>query len=70
VKPDVNSVEVHPQLSHSGHRVVGVLVGAGSVWPTVVTCTLEEHGLDVGLTMQYDGFVICSLYSPVIPYLK
>jgi len=32
VKPeDINSVEVHPQLSHSGHPVDGALVGAGSL---------------------------------------
>jgi hypothetical protein len=32
VKPDVNSVDFHPQLSHNGHPVDGVLVGAGSLW--------------------------------------
>jgi len=30
VKPKINSVEVHPQLSNNGHPVDGVLVGAGS----------------------------------------
>jgi hypothetical protein len=30
VKPNINSVEVHPQLSNDGHPVDGVLVGAGS----------------------------------------
>jgi len=29
VKPDINPVEIHPQLSHKGHPVDGVLVGAG-----------------------------------------
>jgi len=33
VKPNINSVEVHPQLSNKGHPVDGVLVGAGSLWP-------------------------------------
>jgi len=33
VKPNINSVEVHPQLSNNGHPVDGVLVGAGSLWP-------------------------------------
>jgi hypothetical protein len=28
VKPDVKSVEVHSQLSHNGHPVDGVLMGA------------------------------------------
>jgi hypothetical protein len=30
VKPNINSVEVHPQLSNNRHPVDGVLVGAGS----------------------------------------
>jgi hypothetical protein len=30
VKPNINSVDVHPQLSNNGHPVDGVLVGAGS----------------------------------------
>jgi hypothetical protein len=29
VKPNINSVEVHPQLNNNGHQVDGVLVGAG-----------------------------------------
>jgi hypothetical protein len=33
VKPNISSVEVHPQLSNKGHPVDGVLVGAGSLWP-------------------------------------
>jgi hypothetical protein len=33
VKPNINSVEVHPQLRNNGHPVDGVLVGAGSLWP-------------------------------------
>jgi hypothetical protein len=33
VKSDINSVEVHSQLSHKGHPVDGVLVGVGSLWP-------------------------------------
>jgi len=31
VKPDLNSVEIHPQLSHNGLPVDGVLVAVGSV---------------------------------------
>jgi hypothetical protein len=30
VKPDINSVEVHPKLIYNIHPVDGVLVGAGS----------------------------------------
>jgi hypothetical protein len=33
VKPNINSVEVHPHLSNSIHPVDGVMVGAGSLWP-------------------------------------
>jgi hypothetical protein len=33
VEPNINSVEVHPELSNNGHPVDGALVGAGSVWP-------------------------------------
>jgi hypothetical protein len=29
VKQNINSIEVHPQLSNNGHAVDGVLVGAG-----------------------------------------
>ncbi len=34
-EPNINSVEVHPQLSNNRHPVDdGSLVGAGSLWPT------------------------------------
>jgi hypothetical protein len=39
VKPNINSVDVHPQLSNNGHPVNGVLVGAGSLWPNLMTFT-------------------------------
>jgi hypothetical protein len=32
VKPDINSVEVHPHLTHYKHPLDGVLVGAGSLF--------------------------------------
>jgi hypothetical protein len=31
MKPNINSVEFHPQLSNNGHPVDGVLAGAGSL---------------------------------------
>jgi hypothetical protein len=31
VKPNINSVEVHPQLSNNRHPVDGALEGAGSL---------------------------------------
>jgi hypothetical protein len=33
MKPNINSVEVHPQSSNNWHPVDGALVGAGSLWP-------------------------------------
>jgi hypothetical protein len=33
VKPNINSVEVHPELSSNGHPVDAALVVAGSLWP-------------------------------------
>jgi hypothetical protein len=33
MKPNMNSVELHPQLSNDGHPVDGAPVGAGSLWP-------------------------------------
>jgi hypothetical protein len=32
VKPNINSVEIHSQLSNNSHPVDGALVGAGSLW--------------------------------------
>jgi hypothetical protein len=42
VKPNINSVEVHPQLSKYGHPVDGVLVGAGSLWPCSFICKMNS----------------------------
>ncbi len=33
MKPDINSVKVHPQLSHNGHPMDGAIEGTGPVWP-------------------------------------
>jgi hypothetical protein len=33
VKPNIKSVQVHPQLSNDGYPVDGALVGAGSFSP-------------------------------------
>jgi len=32
VKPNINSIGVHPQLSNNGCPVDGALKGAGSLW--------------------------------------
>jgi hypothetical protein len=34
VKPNLNSGEVHPEPSNTGHPADGALVGAGSLWPS------------------------------------
>ncbi len=34
MKPNINSLEVHPQRSNKGHPVDGALVGVGSLWPS------------------------------------
>jgi hypothetical protein len=60
VKPNINSVKVHPQLSNNGHPVDGVLGGAGLLWPkTGVVHSLvglrelvENHGK---ASTQYSG---------------
>jgi hypothetical protein len=33
MKPNINSVEIHLQLSNNGHPVDGALVGAGALLP-------------------------------------
>jgi hypothetical protein len=44
VKPNTNSVEVHPQLSNIRHLVDDVLVGASSLCPKCSIC--EQMGLE------------------------
>jgi hypothetical protein len=43
VKPNINSVEVHPQLSINRHPVDGALVGAGSLWSHRWELLLATH---------------------------
>jgi hypothetical protein len=45
VKPTINSVEIHPQLSSNEHPVDGVLVGAGSLWPLHTIMVWVVHSL-------------------------
>jgi len=59
VKPDVNSVEVDPQLSHNGHPVHGALVGAVTLWPEnrceILTEWCECHS---SVTWSTAGFLL------------
>jgi len=41
MKPNINSSEVHPQLSNNGHLMHGVLVAAGSLLPSKFTSFLK-----------------------------
>ncbi len=46
VKPNINSVEIHPQLSNKGHLVDGALVGAGSLWAVgLLICPFNQLSL-------------------------
>jgi hypothetical protein len=45
VKPNINLVEVQPQVSSKGHPVDGALVGADSLWP--LQCTFQHFQRDV-----------------------
>jgi hypothetical protein len=46
VKPNINSIEVHPQLSHNKHLMDGTLVGDGSLQPNIgPTNYLFLHGV-------------------------
>jgi hypothetical protein len=47
MKPDINSVEVHPQLSNSGHPVDGVLMGAGAPYSYSIMEWGVHHNLNV-----------------------
>ncbi len=33
VEPNINSVEIHPQVNNMNNPVDAALVGAGSLWP-------------------------------------
>jgi len=55
MKPHINSVEVHPQLSNNGHPVDGALVRAGSPARTSAPTWMD------GALM---GFSFLSLFHP------
>jgi hypothetical protein len=52
VKLNINSVEVHPQLSNNRHLVDGVLVGAG----LLVAVVKGQGGLVILLSTQVPSF--------------
>jgi hypothetical protein len=52
VKPNINSVEVNPQLSNNGHPVDDALVGAGSLWPWICVNKYKYQFLQSVLSKQ------------------
>jgi hypothetical protein len=74
VKPEINSVEVHPQLSHKGHPVDGVLVGAGSVYPNGMdhsTPEEDEPGLGRAIVpLGYSKFCPGLLHSIISFFIQ
>jgi len=57
MKPNGNSVEDHSQLSHNRHPVDGALVGAGSLWP----CLLSQSEPAFAPEPHLGGFCILLL---------
>jgi hypothetical protein len=51
-KLNINSVEVHPQLSNNRHPMDGVLVGAGSLWP-YLSPQKQKQQLETNLEMPF-----------------
>ncbi len=35
MKPNINSVKIHPQLIYNTHPVYSAVVGASSLWPPI-----------------------------------
>jgi hypothetical protein len=60
VKPNINSVEVHPQLSNNGHPVDGVLVGASFI--VALQSSLQGCGVTV-----FFFFFFFFLFTEILP---
>jgi hypothetical protein len=58
VKPNVNLVEVHPQLRKNGHPVDGARVGAGSLWQVITNHLVQViyHALGEQEAQQVQNF--------------
>jgi hypothetical protein len=53
MKPNINSVEVHPQLSNNGHPVDGALVGC---WFTLADAMDQKVTILAQLCLTYSSF--------------
>ncbi len=67
VKPNINSVEVHPQLSKKRHLVDGALVSAGSLWlhlwALLITWPLHCFALQETINYFFSFFYVLILFS-------
>jgi hypothetical protein len=43
VKPNINSVEAHPQMSNKKHPMDGALVGDGPLWANTLMNSLQVN---------------------------
>ncbi len=56
MKQNINSVEIHPPLSHNGHPVDDALMSAGILWPHLF---IEQR-------LVHDGHLLSSPFSHVM----
>ncbi len=62
VRPNINSVEVHSQLSDNGHPVDGALVGAASQWPCFPRFIPWAH-TEGKYSSVFQGYLFVSRYG-------
>jgi hypothetical protein len=63
VKPNINSVEIHPQLHNNVHPMDGALVGAGSsLWPLGSKLHGKLKILDEGFSFCFRCFLFFSFF--------
>jgi hypothetical protein len=62
VRPNINSVQVHPQLSNNGHVVDGALVGAASQWPCFPGFIPWAH-VEGNYSSVFQGYLFVSRYG-------
>jgi hypothetical protein len=56
VKPDINLIEIHPQLSHNKHSVDDAVMSAGSLWPDVsITEPNVELFWQLGVILSHES---------------
>ncbi len=58
MKPNINSIEVHPQLNNKGHLVDGALVGVGSLWLAVVPYPKHPYFREIARNYAWEALKI------------